>query len=257
MIFSACGGGDEIVVFTLEDDRLLGNNVRERIETDTAFVVVSRDEFASAYNYVEDIFQEILASDDIIYGPDTAIFDWNITLLDDDNLLSAFNAPGGQLFIYTGLLFFLDKEEDLAGLMSYEVSHVDQRHTSRNLQRVYGISSLKNVASGNQQEALDAIITQISGGDPNFTYNRSDKGIADTLSVKYLADSQFACNGFVDTFAKLIRFQEQRDTPFLDLHGNDENRIEGINTFANNLPCNTEVGNESFSRYQAFRNSLP
>jgi beta-barrel assembly-enhancing protease len=43
--------------------------------------------------------------------------------------VNAFAVPGGQIFVMTGLLKFVESESELAAVLGHEISHVDLRHT--------------------------------------------------------------------------------------------------------------------------------
>src|SRR5208283_227294 len=42
--------------------------------------------------------------------------------------INAFALPGGQVFVTTGMLNFVDSEAELAAVLGHEISHVDLRH---------------------------------------------------------------------------------------------------------------------------------
>ena len=46
----------------------------------------------------------------------------------DSPEINAFALPGGQIFVFTGLLNFLHSEAELAAILGHEISHVDLRH---------------------------------------------------------------------------------------------------------------------------------
>lgn len=52
---------------------------------------------------------------------------WHFAVLDSP-VPNAFAAPGGQIFITTGLLFRMRSESELAGAMGHEVAHVVMKH---------------------------------------------------------------------------------------------------------------------------------
>lgn len=46
----------------------------------------------------------------------------------DSPAINAFALPGGQIFVTTGILDFVESEAELAAVLGHEVSHVDLRH---------------------------------------------------------------------------------------------------------------------------------
>jgi predicted Zn-dependent protease len=46
----------------------------------------------------------------------------------DSPAINAFALPGGQIFVTTGMLNFVESEAELAAVLGHEVSHVDLRH---------------------------------------------------------------------------------------------------------------------------------
>src|SRR5690606_27008769 len=98
--------GDGLNVFRVEDDIQLGRQLRDEILANPAvYPVIPRQEAPFAYTFVENMRDEILQAGQLKYAD---VFDWEIYLLQDDSVLNAFCAPGGYIFIYTGIIKFLD-----------------------------------------------------------------------------------------------------------------------------------------------------
>lgn len=52
----------------------------------------------------------------------------------DAGVINAFALPGGQIYVTTGMLKFLQSEAELAAILGHEISHVDLRHCIECLQ---------------------------------------------------------------------------------------------------------------------------
>ena len=51
-----------------------------------------------------------------------------VIIIDDDKLVNAFAAPGGFIFISTGMLKFLENEDELAFVLAHEIGHIELDH---------------------------------------------------------------------------------------------------------------------------------
>ena len=51
-----------------------------------------------------------------------------VIIIDDDKLVNAFAAPGGFIFISTGMLNFLESEDELAFVLAHEIGHIELDH---------------------------------------------------------------------------------------------------------------------------------
>lgn len=79
--------------------------------------------------------------------------DYHFVVIDTD-IINAFAAPGGYVFITRGALNQVQDEAELAAIIAHEIGHVELRHYVKKV----GLRSQK----GNAEEGLDAIL---SGGD--------------------------------------------------------------------------------------------
>lgn len=253
LLLASCNKNADFLLFSEEDDALLGMEIADQLASDPTLDILTREQYPISYDYLESMLTDILGSDTIVNED----FPWTVHIINDDQVLNAFNTPGGQIYVYTGLIYFLDKEDDLAGALAHEIAHSDQRHGAKQLQRLYGISTLLSINNGGEISALTEIATRLSGKGTTLEYSRSAEAEADELAVRYLADSDYACNGAAAFFEKLIANEEQRQPAYLNAHPSDTSRVESINSIAAQIDCSTTVDDGSASRYVSFRNSLP
>ena len=102
-------GGPKINLYTVQDDIELGQQLREEILADPiTYPILSSEEYPDAYDKLYDIRDSILASGEVRYLEE---FDWELFIIEDDEVLNAFCAPGGYIYVYTGLIKFLESLE--------------------------------------------------------------------------------------------------------------------------------------------------
>jgi predicted Zn-dependent protease len=243
-------GDDNPLLFSLEDDIALGQQLESEIAANPSeYPVIARNDNPQAYAYLESMRDDILESQAVRFKDD---FEWNLYIIDQD-VLNAFAAPGGYIYVYTGLIKFLDKADDLAGVMGHEIAHADRRHSSQQLQQQYGIQILLGAVLGNQG-TIAQILGNIAGGAAALSFSRSDESEADEFSVRYLSETDFACNGAATFFQKLVDSGQTGGTPeFLSTHPSPANRVEDINSLADELNCSIDPINETGLTYDEFK----
>jgi beta-barrel assembly-enhancing protease len=246
-IFWRCDDGFNL--FSIQDDLALGLQVRDEILANSAeFPVIPRNANPSAYAYIEQMRDNLLASGAVKYRNE---FPWEIYLLKDDNVLNAFCVPGGFIFIYSGLIKFLDSDYKLAGVLGHEIAHADRRHSTRQLTRLYGVSILLELALGQNQ----GVLTELASGLLFLEFSRSQEREADEYSVRYLCNTPYRSDGASYFFEQLIALGQGSGVPtFLSTHPDPGNRVRDIRDFEQSLSC-THLSS-SQQAYMNFRNSL-
>ncbi len=254
MALFSCDENNNFVVFSIQNDVDLGKQVSQEIANDPAhYKILSPSAYPQVYSYLNGMKDAILNSGEISYKDE---FAWELHVIQDDTTLNAFATPGGYIYIYTGLIKYLDHADDLAGVLGHEMAHADQRHSVRNLQKSYGVEVLLAVALGQNPNALEQIAGQVAGTLAGLQFSREYETDADSHSVEYLAKTKYACNGAALFFIKLNEQGDSAQPPeFLSTHPNPENRIENINKKAADLKCSTSLSGDT--GYDQIKASLP
>jgi len=223
-------GGKGFNLFPVSDDIKLGAQVANQIESDPKqFPILKERGNEELYRYVRGITKKILDSGRVKHK-DT--FKWQIKIIDDAETLNAFCTPGGYIYVYTGLIKFLDSEDELAGVMGHEIAHADLRHSTRQMTSSYGVSTLLAVATGN---ASDGAVQQVLSGITSLKFSRNHETEADTYSVNYLCNTKYDAAGAAGFFRKI---SGSSSTPqFLSTHPNPDNRVENIEKKAAAKTC--------------------
>ena len=247
-------GGGLPVFFSLQNDIDLGKQVSDEIAANpTEYPVLDETEYAEAYAYLQGITDEILNSGKVEYRDE---FAWKIHIIHDDEVLNAFATPGGYIYVYTGLIKYLDQEDDLAGVMGHELAHADRRHSMQQMQKAYGLQLVLNVILGQNPSKLAEIAGAVAGNATTLAFSRDNESEADEYSVIYLAEGKYACNGAYSFFQKLLDSNQAGKTPkFLSTHPDPASRVEDINAKATELGCDTTP--LAPASYEDFKNSLP
>ncbi len=212
------------------------------------FPILSRTDYSEAYRYLEQITGAVLKSDHLLHREE---FAWEVNIIDDNSTLNAFCTPGGYIYVYTGLIRFLDSEDQLAGVLGHEIAHADLRHSTEQLTKNYGIRVVINVFTGGQ-----SVIGDAAGSLLSLNFSRNDETEADMKSVEYLADSEYDPRGVARFFEKMAKSGETMGPlAFLSTHPNPENRVEEI--YKKWKEIGAPRGKTYSDRYQELKNALP
>ncbi len=244
---STSQGGGGLNLFSVEQDIELGKQTAKQIEDDPKqFPILPERGNEQIYKYINDITSTILASGKVDYADQ---FAWEVKIIDKDSVLNAFATPGGYIYVYTGLIKFLDSEDQLAGVMGHEIAHAARRHSTSQMTKVYGIAALSSVVTGN---ANPGMLEQIAIGLIQLRFSRNHETDADNHSVIYLCESGYNAAGAAGFFKKM----EGQPTPpaFLSTHPNPGDRVKNIEGKAQEMGCGN--GNTYTERYARMKRLL-
>ena len=251
LLVTSCEKGD-LNLLSIADDIKLGQQSRDQVLADPAqFPVLSRTQYPAAYNYLESMKTTILNSGKVRYQTE---FPWELYIIKDDNTQNAFCTPGGYIFIYTGLIKYLDNASSLAGVMGHEMGHADRRHSSTQITKQYGVQFVLDLLLGKNQNQL----TQIGQQLLSLQFSRTDETDADNQSVVYLCPTKYRAAGAADFFQKIINSGASSPPQFLSTHPNPDNRVQNITSKATAATCGNSISSqEEQTDYTLFKNSLP
>jgi predicted Zn-dependent protease len=233
---AACQSG-KLNLFTPQQDVELGRQLNQEIlSKPDEYPILPERGNEEVYRYVRNIVNRLLSSGKVQHRND---FVWEVKLIDDDKTLNAFATPGGFIYVYTGLIKFLSSEDELAGVLGHEIAHADQRHGTEQMTKIYGISTLLSIVTG---QGDSDVLQQLVVGLLDLSFSRADETEADEYSVIYLCETNYSANGAAGFFRKMEG--ESSPPEFLSTHPNPGNRVAAIEK------KNKELGCTGSSQYQ-------
>ncbi len=131
-----------------------------------------------------------------------------------DKEINAFSGPGGHIYVTTALMN-LANDDELASVLSHEVSHIVARHSLKTIQQsqtLRGLAdlfgSVTGIAGDTAQEFGTAAAT-IAAGGLLAVHNREEEREADFLGLHTLAKAGFNQQGMVTMFQKIQKVGEK------------------------------------------------
>ena len=241
-LWTSCGAAQ--VLGSIELDIKLGEQTAEQINANPReYPILPESKYPEVYEYLNSIKRTILNSGAVTYDED---FAWQLYVINDPETLNAFATPGGYIYIYTGLMFYLDGEDEIAGVLGHEIAHADLRHSTQQIRQERRRKVLGRI-SGTSMETLDQLL--------GLRHSRSDETEADRASVRYLCNTEYDASGAAGFFEKLDAEGGQEPPQFLSTHPSSDNRVEEIENEVRAQGCE---GVEAYAdRYAEILETLP
>ncbi len=177
------------------------------------------DEFLKAvyayYDIVDDhVINDYVTSlgEKLIRGVPRQPFEFRFHVIREDTF-NAFAGPGGNIFIFSGLVEALDTENELAAIMAHEIAHVTGRHVPEMIARSKKTSfaSMAGVIAGiliglGGAPAAGAALSlgsMAAGQTMMLAYSRENELQADFLGLRYLTDAGYHEYGMLSALKKI------------------------------------------------------
>jgi len=177
---------------------------------------------AQINGYVRDLGQRIVAETPM------ANLDWRFHVVADD-AVNAFNAPGGLVYVNTGLIGAAENAAELSAVIAHEVGHGVARHGTQRLSQQYGVAILAGLILGEDPGLLAEIAASIAAAGAIARSSREDELEADELGLHFTAGAGYHPEGLITFFERLLDMRERnpgRVERFFASHPATEERIE-------------------------------
>ncbi len=172
---------------------------------------------------------------------------FTIKVLDTDEI-NAMALPGGFFYVNSGLILACDSEDELAGVMAHEISHVAAHHAAREMTRMnymqIGSVPLMIFTQGSWIGYGVYEASQLAVPLTFLSFSRQFESEADFLGVQYMYKAGYDPQGMVSIFEKLDALEKHKpgaiSKAFSD-HPGTPDRIDNVeNEIATILPARPE-----------------
>ncbi|MBK8661609.1 MAG: M48 family metalloprotease [Ignavibacteriales bacterium] len=209
-------------IFSDADEVALGANVANEIAANQQEYPIYRGDPALKQYIKSQIFDQILVANAI---KKRSVYQYELEIIDRPDILNAFALPGGKVYVYTGLLKYLDSEAALAGVLGHEIAHAERRHATQRMTNQYGTAMLISLVLGQNPNQYIEIAANLFAGLSLLSNSRSAEDESDKFSIEYLKETRFYPGGVKFFFEKL------RDDGKVNPGGNS-----GLETFLSTHP---------------------
>jgi predicted Zn-dependent protease len=159
---------------------------------------------------------------------------YTFTVLDDE-MVNAFAAPGGFIYITTGLLRRLKSDNETAAVLGHEIGHVVEKHSLKALQRQmlaqFGLQIMGSLLGGDGGLSQGLILkgSEISAGLLLLKNSRVNELQADIEGVRIMRIAGYNPRAMVDLQRMLLALTGSGSTlAILSTHPPSQERIDVI-----------------------------
>ena len=172
----------------------------------------------------------------------TTFVDPVVILLDASEVINAFAAPGGFIFVTTGMLDFLENEDELAFVLAHEVAHIELDH---------GLNAIKQ----NEGAKIFAEATADENGEDPFAafrnfaengFSQSVEGEADIRGAQIAAGLGYDVSQGIEVIHRLETITGRKHGT-----GYPANRQKRLREGVSGAPVSAELVEIRKRRYQS------
>jgi len=146
-------------------------------------------------------------------------------VLDKDEV-NAFALPNKRLVIYSGLILEAENQEELSGVISHEIAHIELRHVMKKLIKEVGLSVLISMTTGGGADIVRETVKMLS----STAFDRNLEREADIKAVDYLVRAKIDPEPFANFLYRLSERENDimRYLSWISTHPDSQERAEYI-----------------------------
>jgi predicted Zn-dependent protease len=172
---------------------------------------------------------------DVGMGAEVRYYDWQFSLIEDDETANAFCMPGGRIAAFTGLLPITRDDTGLAVVMAHEVAHAIAHHSGERMSQLLvaelGGRALAN-AIGEKPEETQELLMLAYGIGANvgvlLPYSRQHESEADRIGLTLMAMAGYDPGEAIPLWERMDAMGGPRPPEFLSTHPHPTTRIDEI-----------------------------
>jgi len=173
---------------------------------------------------LRDVGSRLLSNLDLKGDP----WEFSFDVIDDPKEVNAFSIPGGPVFFFTGLLNHIKTEDELAGILGHEMTHVIRQHWAY----AYADSQKRNILldlgllllhAGQTAGDLGSLGNELY----DLKFSRKDETQADEGGLEMMVRAGYNPQGMVDVFSMLQDLSKGEEPPeWMNDHPDDGKRVK-------------------------------
>lgn len=218
----------QLNVLSESDERELGEEAYQEALSEKGVKKVTS---GPDYDRVQRVADRIEDASERLHAKAVRGFEWQWTVVNDDNMVNAWALPGGKSAVYTGMLRMAKSDDELAVVMGHEASHAIARHAGERISSnmvIQGALQGTSMALGDMSPAAQQATMAALGLGSNvgvlLPWSRMQESEADELGLLIAADAGYDPRTSIDLWTRMAS-QSGAPPEFLSTHPSENTRI--------------------------------
>jgi predicted Zn-dependent protease len=136
----------------------------------------------------------------LIQALDSTQYTYHFTIIKSEEI-NAFTIPGGNIYVFSGLVKFCKTPEELAAVLSHEIGHAENRHVVQKLAKELSMAAVVAILSGGDPSLVAKILQEIIGN----SFGREQEEEADDFAIDLMEKAS------VDPISLAVFFKRLND----------------------------------------------
>ncbi|MBN1870200.1 MAG: M48 family metalloprotease [Candidatus Omnitrophica bacterium] len=205
--YNPATGRNELIFISTPEEISLGEEVQQKLNQEYTF---SRN--SAETERVRRIGQRVAQVSD------RQDYQYHFYLIEKDEM-NAFTTPGGNIYLFSGLVDELTTEDQIASVIAHEVGHCAARHTVKKYQAALGYNLIGNIVlgqvGGEGARQIASMSSNVVMSLVSSAYSRRDEYEADRLGVKYLRLAGYDPEAMIQTLELLEKESKGINAPII------------------------------------------
>ncbi|MBN1980367.1 MAG: M48 family metalloprotease [Chitinivibrionales bacterium] len=180
--------------------------------------------------------------------PENEFLRYTFSVINNDTMINAFAIPGGNVFIYTGLVRKARNEAEIAAVLGHELAHIAKRHGVKTMVQAAGISYIEKLILGSDS----SLLTEATNALLFLKFSRDHEYEADSCSGNILIAGGYNPSGMKTFLHYLAQIGTTMFEP-LSTHPDTDKRVKAIEDFIATKPASVNTLPTPPNRYATRR----
>lgn len=159
----------------------------------------------------------------LVSAIDSTPYRYEIKIIKDEQI-NAFTMPGGNIYIFSGLIKAADSPEEVAAVLAHELGHAEKRHVVTKLIKDMSVTAIVSILSGGDPSLITEILQSVVGNK----FNREQEMEADKFALQLMEEAHLPPKALARFFERLndkdLDYSEELE--ILMTHPHNNKRIE-------------------------------